>query len=75
MTSPVEAAQKIRDAMKTDPDLTRSVQTMVQRTGCKDIFEWVNEHPDMAAAMADQLTDIDGQIANMNYLLANGDLS
>lgn len=75
MTTPVEAAQTIRDAMKTDLDLTRSIQTMVQRTGCKDIFEWVNEHPDMAVAMANQLRDIDGQINNMNYLLANGDLS
>jgi 2-oxo-4-hydroxy-4-carboxy--5-ureidoimidazoline (OHCU) decarboxylase len=75
MTTPVEAAQKISDTMKKDPDLARSVTAMVHRAGCKDVFEWVNEHPDMAVAMADQLRDIEGQIANMDYLLANGDLS
>lgn len=75
MTTPVEAAQNIHAAMKNDPDLARSVTGMVHRTGCKDVFEWVNEHPDMAIAMAEQLRDIEGQISNMDYLLANGDLS
>ena len=73
--SPVEAANIIREALKSDLDLSRSTQVMVKRTGCKDIYEWCNEHPDMASALAEQLADIDGQVRNMSSRLESGDLS
>jgi hypothetical protein len=73
--TPAEAALTIRDAMKDDPDLRRAVQVMVERSGSADVFDWVDEHPDMALALADQVKDVDGQIANMTERLAHGDLS
>lgn len=73
--TPVEAAATIRDAMKNDPDLSSAVRAMVHRTACKDVYEWVNEHPDMAVAMAEQLGDINGQIANMDTRIKRGELT
>ena len=73
--TPTEAAVTIRDATKDDPDLRRAVQAMVERSGCEDVFAWVDENPDMALALANQVKDIDGQIANMASRLATGDLS
>lgn len=73
--TPVEAAAAIRDQMKEDPDLRRVVAGMVGRSGCSDIYQWCEKHPKEAVALAEQFADIDGQIANMNYLLSQGDLS
>ena len=73
--TPVEAANTIREAIKSDSDLARSTQLMVQRTGCRDIYQWCNEHPDMSVALAKQLDDINGQVRNMTSRLESGDLS
>lgn len=73
--SPVEAAAIIRDQMKDDRDLARTLAAMVQRTGHADIYQWCEANPEQAVALGEQLKDIDGQIANMSYLLSQGDLS
>lgn len=73
--SPVEAAVKIADAVKLDPDLRRATAAMVQRAGARDIYEWCKDNEQMAVALAEQIGDIDGQVANMSYLLSQGDLS
>lgn len=73
--SPVEAAHRILDAAKRDPDLRRATELMIRRTGHEDLVAWCSDHPTEAVALAEQLSDIDGQIANMNFLLSKGDLS
>ena len=71
--SPVAAANIIRDQMKADPDLSRSLAAMIHRTGATDIYQWCENNPAEALALAEQLVDIEGQISNMSYLLARGD--
>jgi hypothetical protein len=71
----VEAAATLRDRIKYDPDLARSVSAMVERAGHADIYEWCEANPDMAVALAEQVSDIDGQIANMDARIERGDLS
>ena len=73
--SPVEAAATIRDAIKTDPDLRRALETMVARSEHADIYEWCDANSAEAIAIAQQALDIEGQIANMNTRLSQGDLS
>jgi hypothetical protein len=70
-----EAAALLRDRLKEDPVLARTVAATVERSGHSDVYEWCEAHPDFAIALADQLDDIDGQVANMSYLLSQGDLS
>lgn len=65
----------IRDQMKGDADLARSLAAMVERAGCSDIYAWCQAHPDYAVALANQLTDIDGQVANMQARLDRGELT
>jgi hypothetical protein len=73
--SPVEAAATIREAVKTDPVLRRAVGSLTHRSGFSDVYEWCDANPTEAVALAESLVDIDGQVANMQYLLDNGDLS
>lgn len=73
--TPVEAAAIIRDKVKEDPDLRRATAGLVKRAGVQDIYEWCEQHPDYANALAEQLLDIDGQVRNMTSRLEHGDLS
>ena len=73
--SPVDAAATIRDAMKSDPDLRRAVMALAGRAGFDDVYAWCAANPTEAVALAESVVDIEGQIANMQYLLDNGDLS
>jgi hypothetical protein len=73
--SPLESAAIIRDQMKEDEDLARSIGVMVQRSGHADIYEWCEANPEHAVALGEQLVDIGGQISNMESRLARGDLS
>lgn len=71
----VEAAATLRDKMKYDPDLSRALQAMVERSGQADIYEWCEANPDMAIKIAEQALDVDGQITNMQSRINQGDLS
>lgn len=73
--SAVEAAAVIRDRMKGDSDLSRSVAVMVERAGHTDVYSWCDAHPDYAIALANQLGDIDSQVANMQARLDRGELT
>lgn len=73
--TPAEAAHEIREAQRRDPDLHRSVQAMVARGGYKDLYEWVENEPDLAVKVAESVKDVDGQIATFEERLAHGDLS
>lgn len=70
-----EAAVALRDAMTKDVDMRRSITAMVQGAGCKDVYEWCEQHPDMAIALANQVIDIESQISEFETRLSQGDLS
>ena len=73
--SAVDAAHKISTAMRGDVDLQRAIANTVSRAGASDVFDWCGMYPEESVALARQLGDIDGQIANMSERLARGDLS
>jgi len=73
--TPVEAAHFLMDAGQRDPDLRRALAGMVERSGCDDLVDWVEEHPDMAAKVAESVQEIDSQITEFGERLARKDLS
>lgn len=73
--SPVEAAHFLIDAGHRDPDLRQALAAMVERSGCEDLVAWVEEHPDMAAKVAESVQSIDSQITEFDERLARKDLS
>ena len=73
--SPAEAAATIREAMRHDHTLTTVINAQNLREGYNDIYEWCDDHPEMAIALAEQVADIAGQISEFDRRLNRGDLS
>lgn len=73
--SPVETAYFLREAQRHDLELARAIDSAVRRAGCDDMLDWVEQEPKIAAALAESVKDVDGQIAHFAERLANKDLS
>ena len=71
----VEAVNYLRERRQQDPDLQWMLATMIERAGFDDLFDWADEHPDMAIALAAQAMDADDQFGEFERRLSTGDLS
>lgn len=71
----LEATNIIRERMREDRDFSNAMTATVKRGGYTDMIEWAKENEEMALAIADQIADLDSQIANMEGRLAEGDLT
>lgn len=61
----VEAADTLRRASAKDPLVRSMTAKIAARAGCKDLVDWVDQHPDEAVAVAAQVRSLGSQVDEM----------
>lgn len=73
--TPLDATDLLRRRMREDDDVKLMVSVAVTTSGNTDLFDWAEEHPDLAIMLAESVTDLDDQTSEFERRLSTGDLS